>query len=136
MLIVVASGNIFRRELVCFTIDEAGHQSAEARTLAELSTLLVQAPPDAVVVDAQLDDAPPVQMLRVIRSRTPAPLLWLAASPKQLSLDDPRSDMVEWPVQAAELAQQIASLVARGEAVAALEALRERCAGYSGEQDD
>lgn len=131
MRIAVASGNIFRRELTCYTLAEAGYGVAEASELQALLDGLAASPPRAIVLDAGLGgDAG--RALEAVRLRSQAPILWIAAAPfarPLLMLDTRPADALPWPYPADELLARVALLLARAEADAYADGERARYAG-------
>jgi DNA-binding response OmpR family regulator len=122
MLIVVASGNIFRRELSSYILGEAGYELAEARTAADLIAALRIRRAGVVVLDPQLEGADPAAILRAVRLLSEAPILWIAdplRSRPLLMVDERPSAIVSWPFRGDELLAAIASLLARASATLA-----------------
>jgi DNA-binding response OmpR family regulator len=131
MLIIVASGNIFRRELTSYILSEAGYAVSEARDVPSLLATLGDSAPQAMIVDAQLHDDSPGAALPAIGQRSDVPLLWLAA-PEQAPLpatDRRPSDQLAWPYRPESLLERLAALLARAEAAMLEGAGRERQAG-------
>lgn len=116
MRILVASANIFRRELSSYILSEAGYSVDEARTTAALFAALRDQSPALIVLDCLFDDTEPGLILRVLRSLTAAPLLWIAESDHAaplLLVDDRPADYITWPYQAEQLLGGIACLLGR-----------------------
>lgn len=113
MQIVVASGNIFRRELSIFVLSEAGYKVGEAHDAAALLELLAGAQPLLLVVDALLGRANLGELYRQVRERSQAPLLWIASDATDAPAlpDSPRDDWVIWPYNPDDLLRRIASLI-------------------------
>lgn len=131
MLIVVASGNIFRRELTSYILSEAGYAVSEARDVPSLLATLGDSAPQAMIVDAQIQGDSPAAALPAIRQRSDVPLLWLAA-PEQAppaAADRRPSDQLAWPYRPESLLERLAALLARAEAAVLEGAGRERQAG-------
>jgi DNA-binding response OmpR family regulator len=130
MLIVVASGNIFRRELTSYILSEAGYAVSEARDVASLLATLGDSAPRAMIVDAQLHGDSPGAALPAIRQWSDIPLLWLAAPEQPLPSADRRpSDQLAWPYRPESLLERLAALLARAEAGVLEGAGRERHTG-------
>ncbi len=131
MLIVVASGNIFRRELTSYILGEAGYRVSEARDVTTLLATLVTSTPLAMIVDAQLGGEGPGLALTAIRQRSAIPLLWITA-PEQArgpaAADAHPCDQLAWPYHPETLLERLAALLARAEA-GLLGVPRERYAG-------
>jgi DNA-binding response OmpR family regulator len=116
MRIIVASANVFRRELSSYILSEAGYNVSEARTKAALFAALRDQQPALIVLDCQLDDPEPGLILRVLRSLTTCPLLWIAESDHAaplLLVDERPADYITWPYQAERLLGGIACLLGR-----------------------
>lgn len=119
MRILVASGNIFRRELTSYEIGEAGYAVAEASDLPGLLEALSAGAPLAIVIDALLGGAEPGPTLQAVRGRSQAPILWMAepALARQLLLVDARpADALAWPYQPDELRTRLTLLIGRAAA--------------------
>lgn len=133
MRITVASSNIFRRELTCYTLAEAGYAVDEAAHLPGLLERLAAAPPLAIVLDAQLGPEPG-HALEAVRLRCQAPILWIADPPLArplLMLDSRPADAVAWPYAAGELLERVTLLIGRAAADLYVDAERARYAGSS-----
>jgi DNA-binding response OmpR family regulator len=111
MYVVVASANIFRRELTSFVLGEAGYLVAEANSLHALLDQIGRREPSAIVVDAQIDGEP-AAVRAAVRARSAAPILWLA-DPEQARplLGDGRSAALGWPYLPDELRACVGLLV-------------------------
>jgi CheY-like chemotaxis protein len=113
-MVIVASSNIFRRELSFFTLAEANYRVREAANLGELLARLNQAAFSLIIVDVQLDGLHTVELHELLRERTAAPLLWIgpAAMAGELSLSatDPLSGFVGWPYMPEELLLMVVKL--------------------------
>ncbi|NJM06306.1 response regulator [Candidatus Gracilibacteria bacterium] len=116
-MIIVASSNIFRRELSIFTLAEANYRVREAANLGELLARINQASFALIIVDVQLDGLNVVELHELLRERTAAPLLWIgpAAMVGELGLSerDPLSGFVGWPYTPEELLLNVAQLSRR-----------------------
>jgi DNA-binding response OmpR family regulator len=128
MQIVVASPNIFRRELSSYILGEAGYRVAEVRTAAALFNSLRAQPPVLVLLDYQLDTSEPTLVLAALREFCTAPLVWIAEPARAaplLLVDTHPADCINWPYQADQLLGCVACLLGRaGAARAAALALR------------
>jgi len=116
MQIVVASGNIFRRELTSYILSEAGYCVSEARDLAGLLAALVGSTPLAMIVDAQLLKAGAGTAGSPLPQRSDIPLLWIATpghEPLPAEAGGRPSDQVAWPFRPESLLERLAALLAR-----------------------
>jgi hypothetical protein len=105
MLIVVASNNIFRRELTSYTLIEAGHEVREIVELGQLAPFLGREQPDVIVADSSIAD--PELLLHIVGQYSFAPLLWIGRT------ESARSALltcVDWPYQPEELLHSIERL--------------------------
>lgn len=114
MVIIVASGNIFRREFASYILSEAGYRIDEVRKAEALLAALRDRPPVAVVLDLQLEGADPAATLRAVRLLSDAPILWMG-EPRRTSLllaaDVRPGALVSWPFQGVELLDAVAALL-------------------------
>jgi DNA-binding response OmpR family regulator len=132
MLIIVASSNIFRRELSSYILGEAGYAIGEARTIEALLQCLRSEAPGLIVLDAQIEDADPGATLRAIRLLSEAPIMWIAsgAAAQALRLVDTRpAAFIGWPYRAEELTSEISALLGRARAALVDPNPHERYAG-------
>lgn len=111
MQILVASSNIFRRELSTFVLSEAGYDVGEVVDRASLFLLLSAASPRLLVIDASLSGADPLAFLLQIRSLTDAPILWVSPQPFLPGEAIDRFAWVIWPYNTPDLLLQIARLL-------------------------
>ncbi|PDW04809.1 response regulator [Candidatus Viridilinea mediisalina] len=114
MQIIVASANVFRRDLSSSILNEAGYTVAEARTAAGLFTYLHDALPALIVLDYQLDDTEPSRLLRLLRQQTNVPLVWVTEQIQSMRLiasDQGRSAVLAWPYQTEQLLTVVAMLL-------------------------
>jgi DNA-binding response OmpR family regulator len=113
MRVIVASANIFRRELTSFVLDEAGYHVGEACDLAALLASISAEAPIAIVLDAQLEQLP-FQARERVRRQTRVPILWLASpavARPLLSGDELLSDALAWPYEPDDLRTRLARLL-------------------------
>jgi DNA-binding response OmpR family regulator len=115
MCIVVASNNIFRRELTSYTLIEAGHTVREVHTLEQLQHVLERETPIVIVVDTTI--AEPDVVSAVVRRYTTAPLLWLGRPVITYSNGNALA-YVNWPYRSDELLASIMRLGERSVAAA------------------
>jgi CheY-like chemotaxis protein len=117
MLIIVASGNIFRRELTSYILSEAGYRVSEVTDIPALLATLGTSAPLALIVDAQLQGEGPGAALPIARQWSDIPLLWIAA-PGQAPLpaaNGRRSDSLAWPYRPESLLERLAALLGHAE---------------------
>jgi hypothetical protein len=107
MVILVASNNIFRRELTSYTLIEAGHEIREIFELGQLQPLLGRESPMVIVADISI--AEPDVVLRAVRQYSSAPVIWIGRAARFLSLD-PTFLLLDWPHQPDELLACVARL--------------------------
>jgi len=124
-MIIVASSNIFRRELSIFTLAEANYRVREAANLGELLARINQARFSLIIVDVQLDGLNVVELHELLRERTEAPLLWIgpAVMIGELALmeSDQLSSFVGWPYTPEELLRSVVRLCYTASANAVLD---------------
>ncbi|HMQ32391.1 MAG TPA: hypothetical protein PKD53_16785 [Chloroflexaceae bacterium] len=116
MVIVVASGNIFRRELTSYILAEVGHEVYEARTVEELMGALRARAPDMIVLDQQVERADPAATLRAVRLLSEAPIVWIGEPARLGTLlngDRRPAGAVAWPFRADEILDVVAGLSER-----------------------
>lgn len=116
MQIVVASSNIFRRELSSYILSEAGYTIGEARNVEALLSMLRAGSPQLLIIDSQIDGAEPAHVLRALRHLTAAPILWLAEPGRArplLMVDSRPGDFITWPYRSDELTHTVAGLLGR-----------------------
>jgi DNA-binding response OmpR family regulator len=134
MLIVVASGNIFRRELTSYILGEAGYRVSEARDAATLLGTLFTSAPVGLIVDVQLQGDGPEATLEAIRQRSAIPLLWIAEDEQAtglLAADKHPADYLAWPYHPETMLVRFAALLARAESAAAADGQSQRYAGLT-----
>ena len=123
MQILVASANIFRRELTCYMLVDAGYQVVEAANKTTLLTQLNTMSPDLLVIDRAFDGLPASEIVPLVRTRSSCPICWLGTIEHASELrgaNGPEADYLLWPYESEELLR----CVARHELP-----LRERCVG-------
>ncbi|MFV9505046.1 MAG: hypothetical protein AB4911_10835 [Oscillochloridaceae bacterium umkhey_bin13] len=119
MHIVVASANIFRRELSSYILSEAGYTLSEASSIASLMTNLRSHNVALLVLDTQLERDPGL-LIGAVRRLSVAPILWLGDHGllrPLISADSQPSAALGWPYRADELTQQAAALLGRSAAL-------------------
>lgn len=132
MLIVVASGNIFRRELSSYILGEAGYEICEARTVEGLLSHLRARRPDLLLIDLQLEAGDPVAIVRAVRHVSAAPIIWITdqLGPRQPPrAEQGQAGLISWPFRGDELAAAVAASLAPTRPSIIDPQLRERYAG-------
>ncbi|NTU80819.1 MAG: hypothetical protein HGA45_15810 [Chloroflexales bacterium] len=130
--IIVASSNIFRRELSSFILSEAGFAVQETRTIESLLNLLRADAPSLILLDAQIEGADPGATLRAVRLLSSAPIIWIAEAPQARALllvDERPADAISWPYRADDLTGAVSALLGRASVALADPTGRERYAG-------
>jgi DNA-binding response OmpR family regulator len=105
MLIIVASKNIFRRELTSYTLIEAGHDVREIVEVDQIASVVGREQPAAIVADASMADPEP--LLHMVRQHSAAPLLWMERSAAAHSA---ALTCLDWPYRPDELLAAIVHL--------------------------
>ncbi len=105
--ILVIEDDLHIRRLVRAALERAGHQVAEAATAREGLSLVDIDKPDAVLLDLGLPDRDGLELIQLIRARTPIPLLVISArqetSEKVAALDLGADDYLTKPFDTEEL---------------------------------
>jgi CheY-like chemotaxis protein len=110
MQIVVASGNIFRRELSVFVLSEAGYSVVEVTDTAALIALIDVQAPALIVIDASLAGAEPARLAGQIRSHSAAPLLWITSDAAPTLVASATGQSLNWPYHPDDLLSRTRSL--------------------------
>jgi DNA-binding response OmpR family regulator len=119
MNIIVASSNIFRRELSCFILSEEGYTVHEASDSAALLQYLDTVQPDLVLLDTRLGGMRYEDAVRYIRQHnTSVPVMILTASSSFFDTTSVASNAVgdallTWPYQADDLVAHVDALLRR-----------------------
>ena len=130
MRIVVASGNIFRRELSVFVLSEAGHHVIEVSDAAALLEIAAVTERQILIVDVLLARGDPAGLRRQIDERGRLPVLWMShgADPPDLpSL--PADGWVSWPYNPDDLLRHVDLLATAAAPDILLTPLRQHYAG-------
>lgn len=130
MRIVVASGNIFRRELSVFVLSEAGHHVVDVSDAAALLEIAAVSEQQIMIVDVLLARGDPAGLRRQIGERARVPVLWMSHSPADLAdLPSLPSDAwVSWPYNPDDLVRQVVHLARAAAPDLLLTPLRQRYA--------
>lgn len=112
--IVVASANIFRRELILFQLDEAGYRAQEAHDTATLQQLLRTTQPALLILDPLMPDLDQAALAR--RPAQPQPALILLTNeprniPRQWLGWGSRYTTLPWPHEQHDLLRAITHLL-------------------------
>jgi DNA-binding response OmpR family regulator len=114
MHIVVASANIFRRELSVYVLGEAGHQVSEAYDIVGLLASLRHQAPDLLIIDTVIPGGDIPDLLPRLRALGPPPILWLAHSGRDaaahLAMEGWPHDVIPWPYHPDELIRRVERL--------------------------
>lgn len=118
MQIVVASANIFRRELSVYLLSEAGHQVGEVYDIVGLLAAVQHHPPDLLMIDTLIPGGDIPDLLPRLRAASQLPILWLAHSGRDMAahraLDGHPSDVILWPYHPDELIRRVNHLALHG----------------------
>lgn len=102
MHIIVASSNVFHRELSSFLLNEAGyivHEFSDATTLLEQFDAIQ---PSMILLDVRLDGISIIDVAQQIRQRLAAPIMVMTNGSVTVSLQTLRTHSdshVVWPFQ-------------------------------------
>lgn len=110
MQIIVATKNIFRRELTSYTLIEAGHDVREISEHAQLAQYVVREQPALIIADATIAGLD--TFLQIVRQQSMVPVLWLGRD------DAPRNvgsgvGYLDWPYRPDELLSAVIRLGGR-----------------------
>ncbi|RRR75757.1 MAG: response regulator [Candidatus Viridilinea halotolerans] len=128
MQIVIASANVFRRDLSSTILNAAGYTCTEVRNVAALFTHLHETQFDLILIDYQIDETEPTRLLKLLRQQTQAPLVWMAEHIQALrltTLDQGNSLVLAWPFQIEQLLQSVTTLIGQSGASRAMAATAE-----------
>lgn len=110
-MIIVASTNIFRRELASYLLAEAGYRVGEARDLPALLTLSEATEVRAVVVDVQLEAVELPAIRHAIRGVSAVPILWLIEPDQAATIAPAGSELAASPYAPGELVARLERLL-------------------------
>lgn len=110
--ILVASANIFRRELILFQLGEAGYRVQEAHDAAMLQHMLHSVQPAILILDASLPNIEQALRQHRTRSRQPALILITCdtanpSPPRQLQSWGSYTASLPWPHEQHDLLQTV-----------------------------
>lgn len=114
MCIIVASDNLFRRELSSYLLAEAHYEVREACTSSDLLETLGLEEAHLLLIDHALAEAQN-DLAHRVRALTNAPILWLAnrAHVSQTSTTSANEDTICWPYSPPELVKRVEELLSR-----------------------
>jgi two-component system, OmpR family, response regulator len=114
MPIIVASSNVFRRELSSYLLIEAGYTVYEASDSTTLIECLDDVEPELVILDHWLNGAVEADPVQQVRQTCSAPILALTTrafdAAGSVPFATPTDDLLIWPYQSDELLSRVASL--------------------------
>ena len=113
MRAIIASGNIFRRELSVYVLHDAGFAIEEVSNTDELLTRVQETAPDIALLDTALVEDP-CHALANLRQLTNAPILWIdqvGKLPTTPSNPDHRVGCIRWPYHPNELISYVKRLM-------------------------
>ncbi len=114
MPIIVASSNVFRRELSSYLLIEAGYTVYEASDSVALAQYLDDVEPELVILDHWLNGTTEADPVQQVRQCCGAPILALTTraidSAGTVPFATPTDDLLIWPYQSDELLSRVASL--------------------------
>lgn len=116
MHIIVASSNVFYRELSSFILSEAGYAVHECHDAEAILHCIAQFEPDMVLLDVRLIESSSSELMYRIRQHTSVPIMLIinAASKRMLqALASWSDDQVAWPYQPEDLLAHVYSLLHR-----------------------
>ncbi len=117
MQIVVASSNLFRRELSSFILSEAGYTVHEVENKDTLLQCLERMCPDMVLLDTPLLDHHIQEVVSSLRQYKSVPVLFLINGVSSFStppvLERYGDACVHWPYQAENFLSQVRTLLHR-----------------------
>jgi hypothetical protein len=99
MAIIVASNNIFRRELTSYTLIEAGYVVREVTSLRDLKLLLQQHASTLLIADSSIGQ--PAEIAQALDQVIVAPLIWIGRYEQNPAPE--LAAWLDWPYQPNEL---------------------------------
>jgi DNA-binding response OmpR family regulator len=111
MEIIVASSNLFRRELSCFILSEAGYHVYEAKDSVTLLKYLDKMTPAVILLDARLNGMPNDELTTHIRAKDAnVPIMVLTNGSSlisSMSIAANGDAQLDWPYQAEDLLSRV-----------------------------
>lgn len=116
MEIIVASSNLFRRELSSFILSEAGYTVHEANDSYTLLHWLDQTRPSLILLDERLKGSNEVDIAQCIRQHDGSVRIMVLTSSSALiesvqALSTLGDDHLKWPYQAEDLLSHVQTLL-------------------------
>jgi DNA-binding response OmpR family regulator len=113
MEIIVASSNLFRRELSSFILSEAGYTVHEATDSTTLFRCLQVLRPDLIVLDTRLGGMHTSDIARYVRQHGQGVPIVLLTNTTTRSEFEAGDGLLTWPYQAEELLSRVRGLLHR-----------------------
>lgn len=105
--VLLVDDDLHIRRLLQSTLARGGYEAIEATTAAEALELVGRSEPDAILLDLGLPDRDGLEIIQLLRQRTPAPILVLSAreatDQKVAALDLGADDYVTKPFDSDEV---------------------------------
>lgn len=105
--VLIVDDDLHIRRLLQTTLARGGYEAIEATTAAEALEQAAQAQPDAILLDLGLPDRDGLEIIQLLRQRSPAPILVLSAreatDQKVAALDLGADDYVTKPFDSEEV---------------------------------
>lgn len=105
--VLLVDDDLHIRRLLHSTLERGGYAAIEAKTAAEALDLAVRNQPDAILLDLGLPDRDGLEIIQLLRQRTPAPILVISAREatdhKVAALDLGAADYVTKPFDSDEV---------------------------------
>ena len=106
--ILVVSNNIFRRELLCFQLDEAGYRVYEACDAAEAQEIISTVPIHILILDTRLPHSEAVLAAARRSASNPALIVITDAIPtRRMPLPTHDCSTLTWPYEHATLLRMV-----------------------------
>lgn len=116
MHIIVASSNLFRRELSSYILSEAGYAVCEVSDSDGLLRQIERLQPVLVILDHWLNGLGGLELTRAIRQRSLVPILTLTSQSSLAENGHPAAygdSSLSWPYQADDLLSKVRAMVGR-----------------------
>ncbi len=116
MDIIVASSNVFHRELSSFILSEAGYTVHECSDGDGFLRCVTRVQPDMVLLDARISGANSLDLAREVRRQSHVPIMFLTNGVYSVPLPSLRAcadDHVVWPYEPENLLAQVHALLYR-----------------------
>lgn len=116
MDIIVASSNVFHRELSSFILSEAGYTVHECSDGTAVLRCIAQIQPDMVLLDARISGANSLELARQVRQISGVPIMFLTNGSYSVPLPLLKTwadDHLVWPYDPDRLLMQVEALLHR-----------------------